>query len=210
VSGGDVAALYPGRSLRSYVRWKVKTDPVYGAVFERLRGTSDPIVDVGCGAGVLAAYLRARGFEAPVTGVDHDARKIAIARGLGLRDATFDIGDAGAIDLSGTIVMLDLLHYFDAAAQASLLRRAAAASNLVIIRDAVRDGSWRYRATYAQEAFARAIRWLKAERLNFPSRETIVDAFAGFDAEIVPLWGRTPFNNYLFVFRRSSPGMTNA
>lgn len=210
MSGGDVAALYPGRSLRSYVRWKVKTDPVYGAVFERLRGTSDPIVDVGCGAGVLAAYLRARGFEAPVTGVDHDARKIAIARGLGLRDATFDIGDAGAIDLSGTIVMLDLLHYFDAAAQASLLRRAAAASNLVIIRDAVRDGSWRYRATYAQEAFARAIRWLKAERLNFPSRETIVDAFAGFDAEIVPLWGRTPFNNYLFVFRRSSPGMTNA
>ena len=210
MSGGDVAALYPGRSLRSYVRWKVKTDPVYGAVFERLRGTSDPIVDVGCGAGVLAAYLRARGFEAPVTGVDHDARKIAIARGLGLRDATFDIGDAGAIDLSGTIVMLDLLHYFDDAAQASLLRRAAAASNLVIIRDAVRDGSWRYRATYAQEAFARAIRWLKAERLNFPSRETIVDAFAGFDAEIVPLWGRTPFNNYLFVFRRSSPGMTNA
>ena len=207
---GDVAALYPGRSLRSYVRWKVKTDPVYDAVFERVRGTGEQVVDIGCGVGILAAYLRGRGFEAPVAGVDHDRRKIEIARGLGLRDATFNIGDAGAIDLSGTIVMLDLLHYFDDAAQASLLRRAASASNLVIIRDAVRDGSWRYRATYAQETFARAIRWLKAERLNFPRRETIVDAFAGFDAEIVPLWGRTPFNNYLFVFRRSSPGMTKA
>lgn len=205
-----VAALYPGRSLRSYVRWKVKTDPVYDAVYERLRGTNDQIVDVGCGAGVLAAYLRARGFEAPVAGVDHDARKIEIARGLGLRDATFDVGDVGGMDLRGTIVMLDLLHYFDDAAQTALLRRAAAASNLVIIRDAVRDGSWRYRATYAQEAFARAIRWLKAERLNFPRRETIVDPFAGFDAEIVPLWGRTPFNNYLFVFRRSSAGTTKA
>jgi len=207
---GDVAALYPGRALRSYVHWKVKTDPVYAAVYERLRGTNDPVVDVGCGAGVLAAYLRARGFEAPVIGVDHDPRKIEIARGLGLHDATFSIGDAGAIDLRGTVVMLDLLHYFDDDAQVSLLRRAAAASNLVILRDAVRDGSWRYRATYAQETFARVIRWLKAERLNFPTRETIVAAFAGFDAEIVPLWGRTPFNNYLFVFSRSSAGMTKA
>jgi trans-aconitate methyltransferase len=206
----DIAGLYPGRSLRSYVRWKVKTDPVYAAVYERLRGTKDPVVDVGCGAGVLAAYLRARGFEAPVVGVDHDPRKIEIARGLGLRDTTFSVGDASAIDLRGTVVMLDLLHYFDDAAQTALLRRAAAASNLVIIRDAVCDGSWRYRATYAQEAFARAIRWLKAERLNFPRRETIIDAFAGFDAAIVPLWGRTPFNNYLFVFRRSSAGMTKA
>ena len=206
----DVAALYPGRSLRAYVRWKVKTDPVYDAVFERVRGTSEQVVDIGCGVGILAAYLRGRGFEAPVAGVDHDRRKIEIARGLGLRNATFNIGDAGAIDLSGTIVMLDLLHYFDDAAQASLLRRAASASSLVIIRDAVRDGSWRYRATYAQESFARAIRWLKAERLNFPQRETIAGAFTGFEAEIVPLWGRTPFNNYLFVFRRSSPGMTKA
>ena len=206
----DVAALYPGRSLRAYVRWKVKTDPVYDAVFERVRGTSEQVVDIGCGVGILAAYLRGRGFEAPVAGVDHDRRKIEIARGLGLRNATFNIGDAGAIDLSGIIVMLDLLHYFDDAAQASLLRRAASASSLVIIRDAVRDGSWRYRATYAQESFARAIRWLKAERLNFPKRETIVDAFAGFDAEILPLWARTPFNNYLFVFRRSSSGMTKA
>jgi len=206
---GDVAALYPSRSLRTYVRWKVKTDPVYDAVLERLRGTSDRIVDVGCGAGVLAAYLRARGFDAPIAGIDHDARKIAIARGLGLRDAEFDVGDVGGMDLSGTIAMLDVLHYLDDAAQRSILRRAAT-SNLVIIRDAVRDGSWRYRATYAQETFARAVRWLKAERLNFPRRETIVDAFAGFDAEIVPLWGRTPFNNYLFVFRRSSAGTTKA
>jgi trans-aconitate methyltransferase len=215
VSDGDVArrvaALYPGRSLRSYVRWKVTFDPVYDAAFERLRGTTEPVIDVGCGVGVFPAYLRARGFEAPVAGVDHDVRKIAIARGIGLRGAQFDVGQASAWTLrSGTIVMLDLLHYFDDAGQGSLLQRAAAAANLVIIRDAVRDGSWRYRATYAQEAFARAIRWLKAERLNFPRRETIVDAFAGFDAEIVPLWGRMPFNNYLFVFRRASSGMTKA
>ena len=204
-----VAALYPMRFLRAYVRWKVATDAVYDAVFERVRGTSDALVDVGCGVGILAAVLRQRGFAPSITGVDHDARKIAVARSRGLPDATFSAGDArDGLALRGTVVMLDLLHYFSDADQASILARAAAGANLVIIRDALRDGTWRYRMTYLQEAFARGVRWLKAERLHFPARDTILGAFSGFDAEIAPLWGRTPFNNYLFVFRRSSAGMT--
>ena len=40
-------------------------------------------------------------------------------------------------------------------------------------------------------------------------REGYRRAFAGFDPEVVPLYGKTPFNNYLFVFRRSSAGITN-
>ena len=40
-----------------------------------------------------------------------------------------------------------------------------------------------------------------AERLRGTSG-TIVEAFPGFEREVVPLWGRTPFNNYLFVFRK--------
>lgn len=201
-----VAELYPTRFLRTYARWKIASDPAYDAVFTRARG---PIVDLGCGAGVLAAYLRARGFEAPIVGVDHDARKIEAARACGIQCATFSVGNAENADMRGTVLMIDLLHYFDDDAQAALLARAASAADLVIIRDALRDGSWRYRTTYAQEAFARAVRWLRAERLNFPRLETIVGAFDGFESEIVPLWGRTPFNNYLFVFRRASSGMTN-
>ena len=50
----------------------------------------------------------------------------------------------------------------------------------VIIRDAVRDGSWRYRLTYAQEMFSRAVRWLRAERLHFLTREEIVRPLRGF------------------------------
>ena len=207
-----VAALYPKPFLRMYVRWKVASDPVYDAVFARARG---PISDLGCGAGVLAAYLRARGYDAPIVGVDHDARKIEVARGLGLRDVTFELDNVGRASacpdglkpVLHTVVMLDLLHYLQDDEQRALLADAAH-SDLVIIRDALRDGSWRYCATYAQETFARAVRWLKAERLNFPRRETIVGAFEGFQSEIVPLWGHTPFNNYLFVFRRASSGMT--
>jgi SAM-dependent methyltransferase len=213
VSGDDVArrvaALYPTRFLRWYVRWKVAADPVYAAVFERLGDVRDPIVDLGCGAGVLAAYLRIRGNGTPVSGIDHDARKIDIARRCGLPDATFTAGDVSNIALRGAVVMLDVLHYLSDEAQWALLRRAAGEANIVIVRDAIRDGSLRYRLTYAEETLARAVGWLKAPRLNFPRLETVGTPFAAFDAEVTPLWGRTPFNNYLFVFRRASSGMTN-
>jgi len=204
-----IAARYPSAFLRWYVRAKVRIDPVYAAVFDRISESSDSLLDVGCGVGVLAAYLRTRGFAAPIRGIDHDERKVAVAAHV-VQDATFEIGDArSAIAMGGTVVLLDLLHYFRGADQAAILAAAAANAKTVIIRDAVRDGSWRYRLTYAQETFSRAVRWLRAERLHFLTRDEIMQPFAGFDAEVVPLYGKTPFNNYLFVFRRSNSGITN-
>jgi SAM-dependent methyltransferase len=203
-----IAARYPSAFLRAYVRAKVRIDPVYAAVFERLRDNNDPLLDVGCGVGILAAYLRMRGFVAPIRGIDHDERKVAVAARV-VHDATFEVADArSAIASGGTIVLLDLLHYFRSGDQAAILAAAANATT-VIVRDAVRDGSWRYRLTYAQETFSRAVHWLRAERLHFQTREEIMRPFVNFQAEVVPLYGRTPFNNYLFVFRRSSPGITN-
>jgi len=204
-----IAARYPSAFLRAYVRAKVRIDPVYAAVFERIDESADPLLDVGCGVGILAAYLRMRGFAAPIRGIDHDERKVAVA-GRVVHDAAFEVADArSAIAMGGTVVLLDLLHYFRGADQAAILAAAAANAKTVIIRDAVRDGSLRYRLTYAQETFSRAVRWLRAERLHFLTRDEIVRPFTGFDAEVVPLYGRTPFNNYLFVFRRSNSGITN-
>ena len=208
---GRIAARYPTRFLRIYVRSKVRVDPVYGAVFERIGEGREPLLDVGCGIGILALYLRARGFRAPIRGVDNDERKVAIARSVMAEPATtFSVADArAAIDTGGTIVLLDLLHYFRGDEQAQILASAARSATTVIVRDAIRDGSWRYRLTYLQEMFSRVIRWLRAERLHFPTRDDVMRPFDGFDAEVVPLYGRTPFNNYLFVFRRSTAGTTN-
>ena len=198
----SIASRYPTRFLRTYVRWKIRTDPVYDAVFERLRGTEAPLLDVGCGIGILALYLRARGFTAAIRGIDHDARKVAIASRV-VSDATFEVADARrVIGAAPTIVLLDLLHYFRAEEQARILDAAAKSATTVIVRDAVRDGSLRYRVTYLQETFSRAVRWLRAERLHFPTGDEITRPFGKFDAEVVPLYGRTPF-------RRSSGGMTN-
>jgi SAM-dependent methyltransferase len=210
VSG--VPSRYPRGLLRSYVRAKIATDPVYDAVFESLCGSSLPLLDIGCGVGILAFYLRERGFTPPIAGIDHDPRKIAIARQAAGGDPTmsFSVDDARApIEIRGNVVLLDVLHYFGDDDQNQILRNAAAAGATVLIRDAIRDHSLRYRITYAQETLARSVGWLKAERLNFPTRELIQRSFDGqFHRDELPMFGHTPFNNYLFVFRRLSDGMT--
>jgi SAM-dependent methyltransferase len=207
--GTRVAALYDSRFLRTYARGKIAGDPAYAAVLDNLRGRDRPLLDIGCGAGLLEFFLREAGFDAPIVGIDHDAKKIAAAQEIASRydGLTFRRADArDPFDFDGDVAIIDLLHYFSERDQRRIVEnaaRAAAGGGIAVIRDAVRDGSWRYRMTYAQESFSRAIGWLKAERLSFPARETIVAPFRdrGFAVQSLPMWGRTPFNNYLFVFR---------
>jgi SAM-dependent methyltransferase len=211
-----VARLMPTRLLRGYAGSKLRSDPVYRAAVAHLEDRHQPIFDLGCGIGLLGFYLRERGIDVPVRGVDHDAEKVAAASAVGKRYAglEFQRGDARDPVPGGmNVVALDILHYFTAGEQQIILDSIATAippGGVAIIRDAVRDGSIRYRLTAAQETFSRAIRWLKAERLNFPTREQILQPFRarGFEIEVSPLWGRTPFNNYLFVFKRSGAGTT--
>ncbi|HEV8661275.1 MAG TPA: class I SAM-dependent methyltransferase [Thermoanaerobaculia bacterium] len=205
-----VAGRFDSRFLRSYARGKIRSDPVYRAVLERLRGSDAPLFDIGCGVGLLEFYLRENGFRNAITGIDHDERKVAKANAIAAQysDLRFRVGDARDPMPTGvTVILIDVLHYFSEDDQRAILDHALSAHS-VMIRDAVCDDSLRYRVTVAQERFSRAVHWLRADRLNFPKRETIVAPFHDFHQEIVPMWGRTPFNNYLFVFRRSSEGTT--
>ena len=102
--------------------------------------------------------------------------------------------------------MLDLLHYFTDDEQRRIISNAAdyaRPGDVVIVRECIRDESWRYRLTWLAETFATSIGWLRGERLNFPTCGSIVDEFERrhFEVEVVPLWGGTPFNNYLLTFR---------
>jgi SAM-dependent methyltransferase len=215
VSRADVArrlaSLYDRRDLRTYVRWKLAADRVYSAVLEQL--PDEPLVDIGCGVGLLPFFLREHGFRAPITGIDFDARKIDIARRAAAkyRDVEFIAGDARReLPPHPNVVMLDILQYLDDSAQQQLLADVARNARFVVIRQGIRDQSWRYRTTAFVDAIGRGVRWMKADSLNYPTRERIINAFDGFACDVTPLWGRTPYNNYLFVCRRaSSSGMTN-
>jgi SAM-dependent methyltransferase len=211
-----VASRFRSRFLRYYVISKLATDPLYAAVADRLRECTLPVTDIGCGIGLTAFYLREHGVQMPIHGFDHDEGKIRAAREIagGYDDLSFAAGDARDASIAeGSVLLLDVLHYLSDEEQARLLRSIAQrvpGESVVIIREGIRDGSWRYRLTYAAELFARGVRWLKAGKLNFPTRESIVAPFReqGFEVEVSSLWGGTPFNNYLFMFRRPMSGTT--
>lgn len=206
-----LSRLFDDRYLRHYVYWKVRTDPAYAAVVNHLRAhDGQPLLDLGCGIGALAFFLREHGIDAPILGIDYDERKINAAQDVAARYRALDFRHGDARDPlpdGRNVIILDVLQYFHDDDQQRVLANVARTvppGGIAIVRQGIRDDSWRHRVTRAADTFARATRWMRAERLNFPSREQMTAAFAGFETEITPLWGRTPFNNYLFVFRKVS------
>jgi 2-polyprenyl-3-methyl-5-hydroxy-6-metoxy-1,4-benzoquinol methylase len=200
------------RWLRGYVRGKLRTDPAYRAVLEELQERPQPVLDIGCGLGLLSFYLREQGLQEPIMGVDCDAPKIKRATEIAAREYSgLDFGVCDAREVSaqyGAVVILDVLHYLEDASQRRLLEDIAdkvPEGGVVIIRNAPKDGSLRYRLTYLEELFVRAVGWIRGGGvINFPTKDAVAAPFRarGFSEEIRPLWGRTPFNSYLFVFRR--------
>ncbi len=210
-----IARLYGHRWHYYYVRTKLGTDPLYPAIFEALEDTSAglPLLDLGCGLGLLAFYLRERGYANPILGGDYDFRKISHARTIaaehGYRDIEFRLTDArdGVPDFQGNVAILDILQFFHENEQTRLLESAARSvppGGHILIRACLRDESWRFRANYAGDLFARLTFWMKAAPVHYPTRE-FLDATltaCGLEGAITPLWGRTPFNNYLVNYRR--------
>jgi SAM-dependent methyltransferase len=211
----QVAARFRERWLRIYARQKLRSDPVFPAAFALLREATAPIIDLGCGVGLLAFYLRERNFSPPIIGLDRDGRKIDRAKAARCddRDVEFFQQDVrGPVSQTGNIVLFDLLHYLRPNEQVDLLTRAipqVPPGGLLLIRDCPRDRSARFWLTLLAERFAQITSWNLNTTLHFPARETILAPFAAneFSHTIEPLWGRTPFNNHLFIFRRR-PGAT--
>lgn len=196
-------------NLYYYAQGKLALDPAYPAVARELAASPHPLLDLGCGMGLLAAWLRAHGHRAPIRGLDVDGEKIRIAQDLlGAEEASFQAGDA--LDFgshSGDVVMLDVLHYFDDARQQRLLEKIAdsvAPGGTALIRVTLNDKSWRFTATKLEEWFVHACGWIPTTGWNFPFREEVGRAFraGGLAEEVRPMWGCTPFNSYLFTFRR--------
>ncbi len=216
-----VAAQFSERWLRHYVRSKLRTDPVFPAAYQLLRGARVPLLDVGCGVGLLGFYLRERGFTAPIIGLDIDGPKIHQGRaaafgqydGIELRQQ--DVASEDPASFRGNVVVFDVLHYLAPSAQRDLLRslsHCVMPGGSLLIRDAPRDRSARFYMTYAGEIFAQAVSWNIGTSLHFSTRAFIHAAFPEDEwtrAE-QPAWGRTPFNNRLYEFRRRVGGASAA
>jgi 2-polyprenyl-3-methyl-5-hydroxy-6-metoxy-1,4-benzoquinol methylase len=207
-----IAHLYDNHLQRGYVRGKLAGDPVYAATATLVVGTALPLLDIGCGIGLLGLYLHALGHARPYLGVDHDARKIAAGQqavqraGLGALMSLRHADVAELPPMHGHVALLDVLHYLPAERQPTLLQEAArhlAPDGCLIIRNVLREPNWRFHATRVEEFFLRTSGWIPGGAQHYPSagelRAPLQDA--GLHVHIEPLRGRTPFNSYLIVAR---------
>jgi 2-polyprenyl-3-methyl-5-hydroxy-6-metoxy-1,4-benzoquinol methylase len=201
-----IAALFDGHWDRHYSASKLRTDPLYQALARDLRNSSLPLLDIGCGIGLSAFFLRAHGMEFPIHGLDYDPRKIRSAtravEASGLTGVTFAQHDArdGLPPHHGNVSILDILQFFTPPEQQSLLQSAVslvAPGGVLLIRSGIRDDSWRFKTTVAGDLLAKATRWMKAPPTHYPTRGDFERILTGFgELEISPLWGKTPFNNH--------------
>ena len=193
-----------------YAVAKLRTDPLYPGVVDALRGTTAPVLDLGCGIGLLAHALRAHGVALPYRGIDNDRRKIARAHRAagraGLRDVAFDVVDlaGGPPEHRGSVAILDVLQFVAPGVQEAMLDAAVAMlvpGARLVIRTGLDDGSRRARITRGVDTLSRLLGWMNAGPRRYPDRDGLRMRLedAGLRAEFTPLHGNTPFNNWRVV-----------
>lgn len=205
-----IARSFQSRWIQGYARGKLSTDPAFAAAATELGAWPAPVLDIGCGIGLLGHYLRAAGVDSEYLGIDTDARKIAAARSGTDRRLGLDFEQISAEAMprwQGHVVMLDMLHYLKRERQQTLLTHAAkqvAPGSTLFVRNVLRDSTWRFQVTRAEEALLRCSRWIRVPTRHYPTAEEIRGALAnsGLSVTIAPLWGRTPFNSYMVRGRR--------
>ena len=211
----DIARHFlPQRVHYWYTRCKLPLDTLYVQVAQALSGRAAPLLDLGCGIGLLAQTLRAQGFAAPYLGVDNDASKVESARAAatraGLADVRFmtlDLSRTALPEHEGSIAMLDVLQFMPEddgrRLLASVVARVGADARLVIRSCLAREGA-RTRLTAAVDRGSRRIGWMNASPHWYPSRTDLDALFVqhGLVAQFTPPTGPMPFNNWLIVAQR--------
>ena len=214
-----------GRFAYHFARGKLGSDPVFRAILEDgLLTDRSRVLDLGCGQGLLAAWLSAakRSFDAgrwpagwpsaprvlSIRGVELMASDVARAHCALGPSCAVEQGDIRSAEFGSVdaVVILDVLHYVDEAAQQSILQRVRAAlpsGGLLLLRIGEADGGLRFRYSQWVDKVVMLIRghWLVTTHCRSVAqwRELLQDC--GFDVEARPMSAGTPFANVLLVAR---------
>lgn len=214
-----------GHFAYHFARGKLRGDPVFtGILAQGLLAASTRILDLGCGQGLLAAWLLAAaactdGGEWPRTwpgaprprsirGIDRVARDIERARrALGNR-AEFELGDIREVEFGGAdaVVILDVLHFMDYASQEQVLARVRAAlapQGLLLLRVGDAAASLGFKLTqWVDHAVVLARRRGLTRFYCRPLAEWLaILADIGFQCRALPMSAGTLFPNVLLVAR---------
>jgi SAM-dependent methyltransferase len=200
---------YPasGRFAYRFARGKLTRDPVFAAILSRgLLADRERILDLGCGQGLLAAWLLAAGSRAKIRGIELETRYVMRAQRAWGRYAEFVTGDLHRTDFGSVdgVVILDVLHYIEYAEQHSILARAHAALNgggVLLLRVGDAGSGWGFKmAKWVDQmillATGRGFRQLHCR--SVPEWRDLLSV-SGFDSEAVPMSVGTPFANVLMI-----------
>jgi SAM-dependent methyltransferase len=212
-----------GRFAYYFARGKLGTDPVFAAVLtQQLLPAAPRLLDLGCGQGLVAAWLDAANqchlnghwpeqWAAParpvsIRGIEIDANEVRRAQralgGVALIECA-DLCSAPLTD-SDAILMLDVLHYMDPASQQSLIDRARAAlsdDGVLLVRIGNSAGGLRFAWSRWVDAAIWRLRGRRRIELTFRTltQWTQLLAGAGFAVREIPMTGARSFANVLLL-----------
>ncbi len=227
----DAASAYyrgAGRFAWHFARGKLGGDPVFAAILARgLLSGRTRILDLGCGQGLLAAWLLAArglhasdephawpgGWPAPpwlrhYTGIEINPHEVARARHAFALDPGADVqivhGDIRDVDYGSAdaVVILDVLHYLDHPAQELVLHRVRGAlgpQGLLLLRVGDAAGGMRFAFSKAVDHTVALVRRRRWIRLECrPLRAwERLLSGCGFRTHALPMSEGTPFVNVL-------------
>ncbi|HEV7432418.1 MAG TPA: class I SAM-dependent methyltransferase [Steroidobacteraceae bacterium] len=212
-----------GRFAYHFARGKLSMDPVFTATLVLgLIPDGARILDLGCGQGVLAAWLLAAGqlhtagtwcpqWPPPPAGwsfrgLEFVLREVERARQAFGERATVELGDIRSVEFgpSDAVVIFDVLHYMAPSAQEAVLRRvrtSLSAGGVLLLR--VGDAAGGLPFTFS--------RWVDQGKLLLMGRgwnklhcraiAAWIELLHGleFRTRAIPMSANTPFANVLLV-----------
>jgi trans-aconitate methyltransferase len=218
-----------GRFAFHFARGKLRGDPVFSGILQRgLLQSRSRILDLGCGQGLLTAWLRAacsihdaglwpKEWPAPprpqsIAGIELKHADVQRARrALG--------GDCGVVqgDIrqhsygnADAVVILDVLHYMNDAAQREVLRRVRdilPVGGLLLLRIGDAEGGIRFRCSQWVDQTIMLLRghaWVRTFCRSLAAWQRLL-AENGFESHTIPMSEGTPFANVLLVATAVSP-----
>jgi 2-polyprenyl-3-methyl-5-hydroxy-6-metoxy-1,4-benzoquinol methylase len=217
-----------GSFAMHFAKGKLSGDPVFREILQRgLISPDAHVIDIGCGQGLLSAWLLAAGSMAAdpawpknwsgapgnvtVKGIELMPADIHRARtALKHHESRFkfEVGDmcTTSFERADIVAILDVLHYVPYAAQEDVLMRvrdALSPQGLLILRIGDASGGWGFKVSNWVDSVVFFIRGHKSSRLYCRSLLdwTSVLKKIGFQVDTKPMSQGTPFANVLMLAR---------
>jgi 2-polyprenyl-6-hydroxyphenyl methylase/3-demethylubiquinone-9 3-methyltransferase len=181
-------------------------------VLERYVPAVGPVLDVGCGHGLVSNLLALTGPGRRVLGIDLDERKVAAARQtIGARtNVRFEVGDAARLPPGEycAVTIADVMYLIPEAQQRTIIASIAGAltpGGVLVWKSQIRQPRWKYAITYAQEWLMTRLGPTHGAGLFFMDRAESLDALraAGLRPAAVPMPSMRPYTDILFLGYKS-------